>query len=146
MEARFVENPKKGEDPTLPPLLLITFACETERPPEKVRTVCAYGHLDVQPAKKADGWDTEPFELTEQPDGRLCGRGASDDKGPALSWLWVVEAHRKLGLKLPVRLKLLYEGMEERARRADTSPTNRGGAAAVDSPWETGRGGAAAVD
>ena len=132
MEARFVENPKKGEDPTLPPLLLITFACETERPPEKVRTVCAYGHLDVQPAKKADGWDTEPFELTEQPDGRLCGRGASDDKGPALSWLWVVEAHRKLGLKLPVRLKLLYEGMEERARRADTSPTNRGGAAAVD--------------
>ena len=110
---KFVENPKKKEDPTLPPLLLITFECELDRPNDKVRTVCAYGHLDVQPAKKEDGWNTEPFELTETPDGRLCGRGASDDKGPALSWLWVVEAHRKLGIKLPVRLKLLYEGMEE---------------------------------
>ena len=112
-EARLVENPKKGEDDTLPPMLLVTFDCETQIPNEQVRTVCAYGHLDVQPAKKADGWDTEPFELTETDDGRLCGRGASDDKGPALSWLWAVEAHRKLGLKLPVRLKLLYEGMEE---------------------------------
>ena len=112
-EARFVENPKKGEDATLPPLLLITFAAETNLPHDKVRTVCAYGHLDVQPAKKDDGWDTEPFELTETKDGRLVGRGASDDKGPALSWLWVVEAHRKLNMKLPVRLKLLYEGMEE---------------------------------
>ena len=60
-----------------------------------VRTVCAYGHLDVQPAKKGDGWDTEPFELVETAEGRLYGRGASDDKGPALSWLWAVEAHLK---------------------------------------------------
>ena len=112
-EARFVENPKKGEDATLPPLLLITFAAETNLPHDKVRTVCAYGHLDVQPAKRDDGWDSEPFVLTETADGRLVGRGASDDKGPALSWLWVVEAHRKLNMKLPVRLKLLYEGMEE---------------------------------
>ena len=67
----------------------------------------------MQPAKKDDGWETDPFTLTETPDGRLVGRGASDDKGPALSWLWVVEAHRKLNMKLPVRLKLLYEGMEE---------------------------------
>ena len=92
--------------------MLVTFDCETGRAPERVRTVCAYGHLDVQPAKKSDGWETEPFELTEIED-HLVGRGASDDKGPALSWLWVVEAHRKLGLALPVRLKLLFEGMEE---------------------------------
>ena len=25
-----------------------------------------YGHLDVQPAAKSDGWDTEPFVLTEK--------------------------------------------------------------------------------
>mgnify|MGYP001987390142 CR=1 FL=1 len=96
---------------TLPPLLLITFAAETNLPHDKVRTVCAYGHLDVQPAKKDDGWDTEPFELTEVGE-RLCGRGASDDKGPALSWLWAVEAHRKLGMKLPVKLKLLFESKD----------------------------------
>jgi len=112
-EATLHDNPKLGEDPTLPPILCVTFDCELDLPPETVRTVCAYGHLDVQPAKVEDGWDTEPFVLTELADGRLCGRGASDDKGPALSWLWAVEAHRKLKLKLPVRLKLLFEGMEE---------------------------------
>ena len=90
-EARLVENPLKGNDASLPPMLLVTFDCETGVASDKARTVCAYGHLDVQPAEKSDGWDTEPFELTEMPDGRLCGRGASDDKGPALSWLWAVE-------------------------------------------------------
>ena len=38
----------------------------------------------------AAGWDTEPFDLIEK-DGKLYGRGATDDKGPALSWLWVIE-------------------------------------------------------
>ena len=69
-------------------------------------------HLDVQPAAKEDGWDTDPFVLTEK-DGKLFGRGSSDDKGPALSWLWVIEAHKELGLELPVNIKLMYEGLEE---------------------------------
>jgi nonspecific dipeptidase len=71
-----------------------------------------YGHLDVQPAAKDDGWDSNPFVLTER-DGKLYGRGSTDDKGPALSWLWVVEAHQELGVELPVNIKILYEGMEE---------------------------------
>ena len=53
-------EPEEGRR-ELPPLLLITFAAETNLPHDKVRTVCAYGHLDVQPAKKDDGWDSEPF-------------------------------------------------------------------------------------
>ncbi|KAJ8598912.1 hypothetical protein CTAYLR_010235 [Chrysophaeum taylorii] len=105
---RMVENPLAPEDPSLPPLLCATFECSN---PEAV-TVLAYGHLDVQPADKKDGWDTEPFELTEI-DGKLYGRGASDDKGPALSWLWGIEALRDAGLELPVRLQILYEGCEE---------------------------------
>lgn len=28
-------------------------------------TVCFYGHVDVQPAKKEDGWNTDPYTLTE---------------------------------------------------------------------------------
>ncbi|KAH8044465.1 dipeptidase [Aureococcus anophagefferens] len=73
--------------------------------------VCAYGHLDVQPAKKAAA-GTQARQVTETDGGRLAARRVRR-QGPALSWLWAVEAHRKLGLKLPVRLKLLYEGMEE---------------------------------
>jgi hypothetical protein len=39
------------------------------------------GHYDVQPALKSDGWNTDPFTLVEDDQGRLLGRGASDDKG-----------------------------------------------------------------
>mmetsp|Transcript_10268 Transcript_10268/g.41551 ORF Transcript_10268/g.41551 Transcript_10268/m.41551 type:complete len:552 (+) Transcript_10268:249-1904(+) len=124
IEARFVENPKKATDATLPPLLLMTFDDEapsttTTTTTTKKRCVLAYGHLDVQPAKKEDGWTTaDPFVAEDVVDSKtgvryLRGRGASDDKGPALSWLWALEAHRKLGLPCPVRLQLLFEGMEE---------------------------------
>jgi len=94
----------------LPPVLLASWgdpAAEPDKP-----TLVVYGHLDVQPAAKEDGWNTEPFELTEV-DGRLHGRGASDDKGPALAWLWAVEAYRALGVPLPVHLRCVFEGMEE---------------------------------
>lgn len=46
-------------------------------------------------------------------EGRLIGRGATDDKGPVLGWINVVEAHKKLGIELPVNLKFCLEGMEE---------------------------------
>lgn len=29
------------------------------------RTLCVYGHVDVQPAKLEDGWATEPYNLTD---------------------------------------------------------------------------------
>jgi Cys-Gly metallodipeptidase DUG1 len=51
-----------------------------------------------------DGWKYPPFELTRDPEGsgRLYGRGSTDDKGPVMGWLNVLEAHQKLGLELPV--------------------------------------------
>lgn len=94
------ENPV---DAFLPPILIAEFITDP-----KLKTVCVYGHLDVQPAAKEDGWDSDPFVLTER-DGKLFGRGSTDDKGPALSWLWVIEAHKELGVPLPVNIKLLYE-------------------------------------
>lgn len=72
-----------------------------------------HNNLRLQPAAKEDGWDSDPFVLTEK-DGKLYGRGSTDDKGPALSWLWVIQAHRKLGVDLPVNVKFMFEGMEER--------------------------------
>jgi len=67
-------------------------------------------------AKPYDAWDTErhdPFKLTSHPDGRMVGRGSTDDKGPILGWVNVLEAHHKLGLHLPVNLRFCFEGMEE---------------------------------
>ncbi|MDY3618302.1 Sapep family Mn(2+)-dependent dipeptidase [Agathobaculum sp.] len=45
-------------------------------------------HADVVAA--GTGWDTDPFTLTRK-DGRLYGRGASDDKGPLISCLYVMK-------------------------------------------------------
>lgn len=106
--ATLLPNPLATAERPLPPILLGEFHSDPSK-----KTVCVYGHLDVQPAAKEDGWDTDPFVLTEK-DGKLFGRGSTDDKGPALSWLWVVEAHQALGIELPVNIKLIYEGMEVR--------------------------------
>lgn len=71
-------------------------------------------HYDVQPALKSDGWNTEPFELVhDEKNDRLYGRGSTDDKGPILGWVNVIEAHRQAGVELPVNLKFCFEGMEE---------------------------------
>lgn len=65
--------------------------------------------MDVQPAILEDGWDTEPFVLTEK-DGKLFGRGASDDKGPVLGWIHAIEAYQAINEPLPVNLKFVFEG------------------------------------
>merc|ERR1711953_1342794 len=76
------------------------------------KTLLVYGHLDVQPAKIEDGWDTEPFVLQEK-DGKLYGGGSTDDKGPVIAWINAIEAYQKNGVDLPVNLKFCLEGMEE---------------------------------
>ena len=109
-DVTLLPNPAATAESPLPPIMLGTFLA-SERPAKK-KTLCVYGHLDVQPADIADGWDSDPFVLTEK-NGKLYGRGSTDDKGPALSWLWIIEAHRELGVDLPVNIKILFEGMEE---------------------------------
>ena len=71
----------------------------------KKKTVLVYGHLDVQPAALNDGWDSEPFILTER-DGKLYGRGSTDDKGPVLDWLNAIEAYNELKQEIPVNIKV----------------------------------------
>ncbi|KAK2569472.1 Cytosolic non-specific dipeptidase [Acropora cervicornis] len=67
-------GPQQGKNVHLPPALLGTLGKDSAK-----KTLCIYGHLDVQPANLDDGWNTEPFELTEI-DGKLYGRGSTDDK------------------------------------------------------------------
>jgi nonspecific dipeptidase len=91
----------------LPDVILATYGNDKTK-----KTVLIYGHLDVQPAQVSDGWDTEPFVLTEKK-GKLFGRGSTDDKGPVLSWLNVIEAYQKLNEPFPVNVKFVLESMEE---------------------------------
>jgi Cys-Gly metallodipeptidase DUG1 len=118
------ELKKYGVDTKLVPLgKHVMDGVELELPPAvlgklgndpKKKTVLLYGHYDVQPASKSDGWNTEPFELFVHPDnGQLIGRGSTDDKGPVLGWLNVLQAHKESGLELPVNLQFCFEGMEE---------------------------------
>jgi len=96
-----------GSSIKLPPVL---YGFLGEDP--KKKTLLVYGHLDVQPAHKDDGWDTEPFELVEK-DGKLFGRGSTDDKGPVLGWLNAIEVMQGLGVEVPINIKFVFEGMEE---------------------------------
>ncbi len=76
--------------------------------------VLVYGHHDVQPAARADGWDTEPFEPVIR-GNRLHARGAADDKGQVFFHTLGVRAHlATTGRSAPaVHLKMLIEGEEE---------------------------------
>ena len=104
-------NPRTTATQPLPPILLASFRggdADNDNDSSALKTVCVYGHLDVQPASIEDGWDTDPFILTER-DEKLYGRGSTDDKGPALSWLWIIEAYQALNIPLPVNIKIIYE-------------------------------------
>ncbi|MEJ8637269.1 dipeptidase [Streptomyces sp. MS2.AVA.5] len=77
-------------------------------------TVLVYGHHDVQPAAREDGWHSDPFEPVTV-DGKLYARGAADDKGQVFFHTLGVRAHlAATGRTAPaVNLKLLIEGEEE---------------------------------
>ncbi len=75
-------------------------------------TVLIYGHLDVQPPDPVELWHSPPFVLTER-DGRLYGRGISDDKASMLQPILAAEAFFLAGEKPPVNLRFLFEAEEE---------------------------------
>ncbi len=73
-------------------------------------TVGVLAHLDVVPAGK--GWDTDPFELVIE-DGRMYGRGTTDDKGPAIAALYGLRIIRDLGLPLKRGIQIVVGTNEE---------------------------------
>lgn len=96
-----VQTLDKGEQLKLPPVLFATLG----KDPKK-KTLLVYGHLDVQPAHLSDGWHTEPFQLVEK-DGKLYGRGSTDDKGPIVAWLNAIETMQAKKVEIPVNIKVL---------------------------------------
>jgi acetylornithine deacetylase/succinyl-diaminopimelate desuccinylase-like protein len=77
--------------------------------PKGAPTVLLYAHHDVQPPGENDGWDTEPF-VPEERDGRLYGRGSSDNKAGVVGHAAVLQAFDGAP---PVSLKVFIEGEEE---------------------------------
>ena len=76
------------------------------------RTVLLYGHYDVQPAAPLSEWRVPPFRATLR-DGKIYGRGASDDKGQLLTHLCALESYLATDGALPVNVKVWVEGEEE---------------------------------
>jgi acetylornithine deacetylase/succinyl-diaminopimelate desuccinylase-like protein len=75
-------------------------------------TVIAYGHYDVQPADPIELWETPPFEPVVRGD-RMFGRGAEDNKSCVQMHVRAIEAVLATRGRLPVNVKLIFEGEEE---------------------------------
>ncbi len=72
-------------------------------------TVTIYNHLDVQPAQEPE-WNQEPFAFRNE-NGVYRGRGATDDKGPALSAM--LGARYAIEQGVPINIRFLWELEEE---------------------------------
>jgi len=66
-------------------------------------------HLDTVP--EGSGWDHEPFACEEE-DGRIYGRGTTDDKGPAVACLFAMKALSDAGLIPEKKVRLVF-GLDE---------------------------------
>ncbi len=89
-------------------------------------TVLVYGHHDVQPVDPLEEWASPPFD-PEVRGGVLHARGCSDDKGQVLMQLAAARGVLSRLGRLPVNLKVLVEGEEERGSPHFEDLLRRGG-------------------
>jgi len=76
---------------------------------KKNPTLTIYNHLDVQPAGGPE-WKRPPFEMQKEKDCYYA-RGATDDKGPALTAL--LAARYAAEADMPLNIRFLWETEEE---------------------------------
>ena len=76
------------------------------------KSVLFYNHYDVQPPDPLDEWESEPFGA-EIREGKIYGRGVSDNKGNACARIQAIGTMLKLRKELPLTVKFLIEGEEE---------------------------------
>lgn len=119
----------EGPNPSIPPAVYGEW-----KVPGATRTLVIYAHYDGQPVAPADWKSTKPFEpklYTDRldrggkpvpqtsgatplnPDWRLYGRSASDDKAGVMAILTAVESMRAAGKQPGYNLKVFFEGEEE---------------------------------
>lgn len=83
-----------------------------ERSGRSPKTILFYNHYDVQPPEPLELWDSPPFE-PEIRNGKLFGRGVSDDKGHLTARLFAIDALLASEGELPCNVKFIVEGEEE---------------------------------
>lgn len=76
------------------------------------KTLLFYCHYDVQPPEPLELWESPPFEPSLR-DGKLYGRGVSDDKGHLMARLFAIDALLADKQELPCNIKFIIEGEEE---------------------------------
>ena len=84
-----------------------------ERKGKSDKTLLFYNHYDVQPPEPLELWESPPFEPQIR-DGKMYGRGVSDDKGHLMARLFALDALLAEG-ELPCNVKFIVEGEEETA-------------------------------
>lgn len=82
---------------------------------EGPRLIGILSHLDVVPA--GDGWTQNPFG-GEIADGKIYGRGTTDDKGPTIAVLYAMKALKEK-TTLPARIRLILGQTEENGEWRD---------------------------
>ena len=82
---------------------------EYNKKPVRLGVLC---HLDVVPVNK-DDWTYDPF-ITEIHNGRIYGRGAIDNKGPAIAVLFALKAIKESGTDLTHNVRFIVGCDEER--------------------------------
>lgn len=82
---------------------------------EGPRLIGILSHLDVVPA--GDGWTQDPFG-GEIVDGKIYGRGTTDDKGPTIAVLYAMKALKEKPT-LPARIRLILGQTEENGEWRD---------------------------
>src|SRR3989475_2669793 len=98
--------PKTGGPPSAQP---VVFAEARGKSP---KTLLFYDHYDVQPPEPLELWTSPPFQPTLR-DGKLYGRGVSDNKGNIAARVLAIKAWREVRGELPCSLKFCIEGDEE---------------------------------
>ena len=85
------------------------YCCDTEIG-QGDEVIAVLSHLDVVP--EGEGWAHDPYGA-EIIDGRMIGRGTSDDKGPGVAALFAMKAIMNAGIPLRRRCRLILGCDEE---------------------------------
>ncbi|MCH7577775.1 MAG: M20/M25/M40 family metallo-hydrolase [Chloroflexi bacterium] len=83
-----------------------------EQAGRSARTLLFYDHYDVQPPEPLELWSSPPFQPTLR-EGKLYGRGVSDNKGNIAARLAALRAWKEVRGELPCAVKFCIEGDEE---------------------------------